>query len=282
MKTSFSKKGICTSAVSPYDNYCIGYSGGENYLTALVLGIGAFEKRFSHPGSNVLDRIVAYDRAETSEAYLGQINMSIVSSFCGPQGLIWGYDIAKKEDISLPASLQTFGLKMIEGIKIKSGENLRKAATALFGTNKERHFPFLPGSHTPCAGRFFTKSGPTNLYGIIAIGIPENREKVACLLMEDVGEITASEGIIQPIKERLMFNAIKSILEVGKNQNIRYQEIFVDFTVKKINPNEIGCVLVAMPFFLLAKKAFNNNLINQDLEAWIKSSQKDFLCNQKF
>jgi histidine decarboxylase len=283
MKPSFLKNEIVKSAISPYDQYCVGYSGQGNYLTALVMGAGVFKKTFSHSGSEVLDKIMAYDQAEIAEAYIGQINMSIVSSFCGPQGLIWGYDLAKKEDISLPAFLPTFQVqKEFEGVKLKNGENLRKAATALFGTNEERHFPFLPGSHVPCAGRTYIKSGPTILYGAIAIGIPEDRGKAGCLLMEDVGEITASEGIIGPIKEKLMFNAIKSAMEVGKNQKIKYQEVFIDFITKKIEPDEMGCVLVAMPYFLLAREAFNEGLLNQNLKEWIENSQKYFLCNQKF
>lgn len=282
MDTFFSKNNIVKSGIGLYENYCVGYPGQGSYLTALVFGAGVFKKTFSHSGSNVLDKIVAFDRAEIFEAYLGQINMSIVSSFCGPQGLIWGYDIAKKEDILLPSFLPTFDFKKLEGIKIKNGENLRKAATALFGTKEKKHFPFLPGCHVPCAGRIFKKSGPTTLYGTIAIGIPEDRENTACLLMEDVGEVMFSEGIIQPIKQKLMFDAISSVLEVGKNQGIKYREIFIDFITQKIDSDEIGCILVAMPYFLLAKKAFNDNLINETLEEWIKDSRQDFLCNQKF
>ena len=282
MNVSFSKEKIVSSALSPYDYYCVGYPGEGNYLTALVMGAGTFKKTFTHPGSKKLDEIVAYDRAEVAEAYIGQINMNIVSSFCGPQGLIWGYDIAKKDDIPLPAFLPTFkkNVQELKGIKIKNGANLRKAAVALFGTNDERHFPFLPGSHVACAGKFYTKPGPTILYGAIAIGIPENRKKAACLLMEDIGEITASDGIMGPIKEKLMLNAIKSVIEVGKNQRVRYQEVFVDFIAKKVKSDEIGCVLVAMPYFLLAKKAFNERLIDQNLKEWMTSTRKYFLCHQ--
>jgi histidine decarboxylase len=287
MKTifsNFSKREIIKSAISPYDNYCTGYPGKGNYLVALVLGFGTTRKTFSHAGSDILDKIVAFDKAETSGAYLGQINMSIVSSFCGIEGLIWGYDLAKKEDIAPPYFLPTFyeNIQELKDIKIKNGENLRKAAMSLFGTNKEKHFPFLPGSHVPCAGRFYDRPGPTILYGAVAIGIPMNRETEACLLMEDVGEITALKGTIEPIKEKLMLNVIESVIKVGENQKIKYQEIFVDFIMGEVKTDEMGCVLVAMPYFLLAKNAFNENLINQDLRRWEEDNRKYFLCNQKF
>jgi len=279
MNAMFSKEEILKLALSSHDDYCVGYPGQGNYTIGLVMGVGSFEKTFSHSGSATLDKIVAYDRAEVSGAYIGQINMSMVSSFCGPQGLIWGYDLAKKDDIQLPAFLPTFkeNEKKLAGIKLRNGENWRKATAALFGTKERKNFPFLPGSHVPCAGRYCIKSGPTILYGAIAIGIPENRNRSACLLMEDIGEITVSEGVITPIKQKLMMNAVKSIIEIGKNQSIKYQEIFVDFISKKVKSNEIGCVLVAMPYFLLAKKAFNKNIIEQNLEEWIKESQPHFL-----
>ena len=277
MKHLFFKKRVIKSILSPYRQYCVGYPGQGNYLSALVMGIGAFKNTFSHSGSDILDKIVAYDKAEVSGAYTGQINMSLVSSFIGSQGLIWGYDIVKQEDIKLPSFLSLQKLSEFQGIEIKNGENLRKASKALFGTNKEKHFPFLPGTHVPCAGRFYHESGPVILYGVVAIGIPRNREKAACLLMEDVGKIVTLGGNIELIKEKIILDTIRSVIKIGRNHGVEYQEIFIDFISEKISPDEMGCVLIAMPYFLLAKKAFNMRLISQSLEEWIKNTQKGFL-----
>jgi histidine decarboxylase len=284
MNISFSKEDIVKSAIGPYDHYCVGHYGKGSYLTALIMEIASFKKTFSHAGSMTLDEIIAYDRAEVFGTYIGQINMIIVSSFCGPQGVIWGYDIAKKEDISLSTLLPNLkkNIKEFRDIEIKNGKNLRKAARALFGTRKGPHFPFLPGTHVPCAGRFFTKLGPAILYGVIAIGIPTDRSQNACVLMEDVGEIVTSGDSLKHQKEKLLKNAIGSVIEIGKNQGIKYKEIFIDFISKKIASNEIGCVLVAMPYFLLAKKALTENLIHQDLKTWIENVKTNFLCNQYF
>ncbi len=279
MKISFSKKKILESAISPFEQYCAGYPGQDSYLTALVVGIESFKQVFSHPGSKKLDSILAYDKAEVSSAYIGQINMSVVSSFCGPQGLIWGYDVAKKEGIGLPSFLSEKSLKKFGGIKIKSGENLREAAQALFGTNDKRHFPLLPGTHVPCAVKSYYKSGPAYLYGTVAIGIPEDRSSAACLFMEDVGEIITENQNIDAIKERVYFNTVQSIIEIGKNQRVKYKEIFVDLVSKKINKGDMGCVLVAMPYFQLAKKAFNKELTEQSISEWIEKSRKHFLRN---
>jgi histidine decarboxylase len=276
MKDFFSKEHI-NSIVGPFNQYCVGYPGQGNYLTALTMGIGSFKKNFSHPGSKRLDSIIAYDRAEISDAYIGQINMIMVSSFCGPQGLIWGYDVVKEESETLPSFLSPEEIREFGQIKIRNGKNLRKAAKALFGSNEKRHFPFLPGTHVPCAGKFQYKEGPTCLYGAIAIGIPENRNNSACLLMEDVGEITIKDKNIDDIKKKISFNVISSVLEIGKCQKINYKEIFVDLISKEIYDNEIGCVLVTMPYFLLAKKAFNDNLAKQNLSEWVLNTKQFFL-----
>jgi len=277
MSIIFSKKKILESVISPFDQYCVGYSGQGSYLTALVMDIGIFEETFSHSGSKKLDSILAYDRAEVGSAYIGQINMSVVSSFCGFQGLLWGHDIAKKESIKLPPFLLEKIFNKFKGIKIKNAENLRKAAQALFGTNDERHFPFLPGTHVPCAVKVYYKSGPAHLYGVVAIGIPKDRSKCACLFMEDVGEIITEQQNIDNIKEKIYANIIQGVIEIGKNQRVEYSEIFVDFMSKKIKSGDRGCVLVTIPYFQLAKKAFNKNLTGQSVSEWLEKSKKHFL-----
>ncbi len=94
-------QGILEKSISPYEKYCDGYgntkSSGNSYLLGFVLSTGKTKKQFYHDGSKMLDEINAFDIAETKGPYIGQINMSIVSSFCGPQGLIWGYDIYASE-----------------------------------------------------------------------------------------------------------------------------------------------------------------------------------------
>lgn len=268
MDVTFSPDEILRSSLSPYNAYCVGYPGSGNYITTLVMGIGVTKKEFSHPGSNILDTIIAYDRAEISDAYIGQINMIMVSSFCGPQGLVWGYDIAREESVNISSLISPEKIREFEGVKIQSGENLRMAARCLFGTVGKKHFPLLPGCHVPCAGRFYTKTGPAFLYAAIAIGIPHNRNEAACLFMEDTGEIIDKINNIEVIKEKIILNSVRSVLQIGKDQGIAYKEIIVDFISKEIRDDEIGCTLIAIPYFLLAKKAFTNDLTYQTLREW--------------
>lgn len=268
METIFSKDKILNSVLSPYDGYCMGYPGAGNYVTALVMGAGVFKKTFSHAGSNTLDAIVAYDRSEIVDAYIGQINMIMVSSFCGPHGLIWGHDIAREGSAGIATLLSPDKCREFDGVEIKNGRNLRVAGRSLFGTLKNKKFPFLPGCHVPCAGRFYTKNGPAFLYGLVAIGIPADREGAACLFMEDAGEIAGATGNFEAVRERILLNSIRSVLQIGKDQGITYKEIYVDFISKEIKADEIGCILVAIPYLLLAKKAFASNLPRMTLKEW--------------
>jgi len=275
MQISFSKSKILRSALSDFDYYCTGYCGKGNYVNALVMTISSHKKKFSHFGSTLLDSIIAFDKAETTEAYIGQINMQIVSSFCGPQGIIWGHDVAK-EDERISSLCENLRYEF-KGIQIGNGENLREAAKMLLGTKNNRHFPFLPGTIVPCAGRFHFAEGPTYMYASVAIGIPNNREKEACLLMENSGQLKETNI---DTRQEIMSDTIQSVLEVGRNHGIAYKEIFVDFIQKRLRSNEMGCALVAMPYFLLAKKAFNINLQEQTLRKWVKSSEKYFLSDR--
>lgn len=269
MNKIFVKEEIIKASQSPYENYSVGYPMSGNYLTALVIDIGSSKKRFNHDGSEWLDGIIAYDKAEASDTYIGQINMITVSSFCGPHGLIWGYDIAKEDSQDISSIISQDKLKEFNGVTIRNGKNLRMAANSLFGTLNEKHFPFLPGSHVPCAGKYYTKAGPALLYGAIAIGIPENREDSACVLMEDPGEIILrGDETKESIEEQIILNNIRSVVEIGKIQNIKYKEIFIDFYSKNIDKDEVGCVLVAMPYFHLAKKAFCEELSSCTLDEW--------------
>ena len=64
---------------------------GEGYVAGLKVDAGKRKKT----DDNVLDNIVSYDRAESKNAYMGQINMITASSFTGLQGSTLGYDILR-------------------------------------------------------------------------------------------------------------------------------------------------------------------------------------------
>lgn len=274
----FSPRDIVRSSIGPDDQYCVGYTGRGGYCIALVMGIGVAGETFARHGSERLDSIVAYDRAEVDDAYIGQINMIIVSSFCGPQGVIWGHDIARNT-ISFPTLLSEEELEEFKGVSIASGEKLRESSRMLFGTREKRHFPLLPGSHVPCAGKHCSYRGPAVLYTAVAIGIPEDRSGCACLLMEDAGVCPggSSPEDLSEARKRIFLNMIRSVARVGDNHDISYKEIIVDVVFGEVAGGEIGCALVAAPYFHLARGSYDRDLPRMSLQEWYGIKRDNFL-----
>lgn len=275
---------ILQNAVGPYKNYCDGYfsfypNKRGNYICPITLSAAKVPRKFYHAGSGKLDEINAFDLAEAEGAYIGQLNLISATSFCGPMGAIWGYDLVKPDNLKKNRIEESSQIEDYNGrqIPVYSAEALIKAAELLFGTKKELHFPIIPGAQVPHAGKSIEKPGPTKLYCGIGIGIPEDRERTAVLWMEDV-------GILDCAKERIMESLAKSIIEVGYNQDIKFHEIFVSVKdTGEINRDEIGCAFVAVPYIVLAEGAVPekdvNKLMKLSLEEWEKEAKPYFLCD---
>jgi histidine decarboxylase len=274
----FSPRDIVRSSIGPDDQYCVGYTGHGGYCLALVMGIGMVKETFRQSGSQSLDAVVAYDGAEVDEAYIGQINMITVSSFCGPQGVIWGHDVARN-GISFPLPLDQDELSEFGGVTVTSGEKLREASRMLFGTRHKRHFPLLPGSHVPCAAKYRHYRGPSALYAAAAIGIPRDRSRSACLLMEDVGVCPSEELADGGLKarKRLAINMIRSVLRIGENHGVFYGEVIVDVMLREVEKGNIGCALVAAPYFHLARNGYDRDLPRMSLQQWYGMKRRKFL-----
>lgn len=281
--------------ISNYDHYCAGYQNPDNqgagYFLGVCLNVGKVPIKFRHPGSEVLDKINAFDMAEATGTYLGQINMIKVSSFCGLQGQLWGYDIAKHELLRNKKSLLIARIKNKNNkdISVYSAKPILDAMERLIGTRDEKRFPLLPGSHVPCATKQITKAGPCHLYCAIAIGIPQNRKNNACLLMEDIGELgtgTEDGEFLNEYKHNVLISVAKSVLAVGENQLISYKEIFVELVDIVVEGGSMGCALIAAPYFCMAKKAVPNNVNSIEdlkkisLREWESLTKRSYLSER--
>lgn len=262
---------------SPYADYCDGYGNpgaqGNGYVLGFVMDIGKTKLSHIAAGSRNLDEIDAFDKAEVKGATIGQINMITVSSFCGPMGYIWGYDLARHDTLrQIPQIGVITTTYKNQTVPVYSLKPLLEATKALFGTVAEQRFPIMPGSHVPCAKKSITRQGPIYLYSGLAIGIPQDRDKNACLLMEDIGW-TESDSFT--IREQLHEKLAQSILKIGENQHVVYKEIFLDIKISFIEKDEIGCALVACPYLTLARNALPNQqeqlLKTMFLSEWNKS-----------
>ncbi len=80
-----------------------------------------------------------------------------------------------------------------------------------------------------------------------------------------------------------MINLSKSILTIGKNQQVQYSEIFIGIEHITIATDEIGCALAASPYFTLAQGAFpkSNAIHHLSLEEWEATVASQFLYNSE-
>jgi len=267
------KEQILEVSASPYRNYCAGYPGTGGYIVTTVMGISAVADPCGHSGFNLLDSIKAFDLAESTEAYIGQINMATVSSFCGPEGLIWGHDVARTKAPSPHPLAGAEGMEEFGDIRLHAGSDLRLAARALFGTASSRRFPILYGSHVPCASRYRTARGPARLYAACAVCVPAGRDVAACLLLEDAGDLEYSldENGIAVARDHILKDMLRAARAIGGNHGTAYTDLYIDFTQRRIEEDEVGCALVAMPYIQIAQGAYNKGIATQPLEEWERS-----------
>lgn len=263
-------------AISPYKDYCEGYgnvgSSGNNYILGFILAVGKTKMHLSHDGSQTLDEIMAFDLAEVEHTYLGQINMSTVSSFCGPQGLIWGYDICPTNKLKNQKPLFQIKNHKHHLIDVLSIGPLLDSTEDLFGSSNKRRFILKPGSHVPCANKSMKLHGPGRIYSAIGVGIAKNREKDACLLMEDFGKIPETNDL-KGYENIILNKMAQSVVQVGKNQKVEFEKIFVGLRSIYAKDNEIVCALIAAPYFTIAQGAIVNDLDTMSkisLEKWRK------------
>jgi len=118
------------------------------------------------------------------------------------------------------------------------------------------------------------------LYCSFALGIPTDRDKNAILLMEDVGW-TLLHGDTIDFNEQyghVMDSLIRSVLQVGENQSVKYENVYVALKEIVVQPGEVGCALVAAPYITLPSHAMPpggaEQMLSLNLAEWQVAIQK--------
>ncbi|RNL49074.1 histidine decarboxylase, pyruvoyl type [Paraeggerthella hongkongensis] len=284
---------IDKTAISPYDDYCDGYgmpgAYGNGYVSVLKVSAGTVEKT----NDMLIDGIVTYDKAETADAYVGQINMLTASSFCGMAGQVWGYDLARHDDIASGASTPLFTEKQFDGseLKVFDAQPLLNAGIELFGTAENRRYHPIPGAHTICANKGITAYRPKEdrplkegeAYGVwsfIAISLSADRDFAADLFIEDAGVWTENDNEQDMLAylEQHRKEIVWSVVECGRDSSVLFDRTYVSFAYRMMKPNEIGNAITVGPYVTLARNAVPAtgfaSLNSLHLSDWLK--QMDF------
>lgn len=271
---------VVNGAVGPFDEYCDGYgnpgTSGVGYISVLTLSTGKVLKKMDH----VLEGIVSYDRAEANDAYVGQINMIAASSFNGVNGAVWGYHLAKDEEIAGGTLKPMMHKKRHDGVDIPiyPVTPLLKAGERLLGTCDQRRFPIIPGGHVVCAVKDLTVPGPTSVWCAIALAIAEDRQRDSNLFIEDVGQGIPAESEMERVAylDKLMENVAESVILCGEDQKVKYKEIFIGYKTEWIPEGYVGCSLTCAPYVVLAKNAVPpgqepSDMLDMTISGWEKT-----------
>lgn len=276
------------TAISPYNRYCDGYSRpgsmGNGYVSVVKVVTGTVEKTDDF----LLDGIVAYDKAEANDAYIGQINMETASSFCGIAGQVWGYDLAIADEIAQCQQQPLLEATQYDGspLPVYDAQPLINAGIELFGRESDRRFPPAPGAHVICANKSVTSVRPKEVplqegqsYGVwsyIALSIAKDRDNSADLFIEDAGLWTKNDNPddLKSFLEQHREAVVWSIVACGENQSVLYDRTYISFAYTIMKPGHIGTALTVAPYVTLARDAIPSggfNSLNQiTLSQWIK------------
>lgn len=254
---------VISQAIGPSKEFCMGYMNpgahdGEGYISTLKLSVGTVDVKDLDA---VTESILAYERCSTSDAYCGQVNMQNTSSaFCGLNGAIWGLDICKHETIAsgkeTPMYMQS--REGGKGIPVYNICPLLDATERLFGKEKHRRFPPMPGAHIVCAGQDVSARGPLWVWACIGVAIPKNRDHAACLFVEDAnvyGNDSTTESEVIGYLEGTLRKVTHTIAICGEDQGIEYDRIYAGYKYVFVEPNQVGCALTTVPSVYLAQNA---------------------------
>lgn len=275
----FTKKhlDVDKTAISRYQKYSRGYMEpgniGNGYVTGLKVDSGICEKT----DDNVLDGIVAYDRAECKNAYIGQVNMVTASSFTGIQGHVLGYDILHNPEIDNSSPL--FFVDQWDGSKlpIYDAKPLQDTLVEYFGIIKDhqdlRRFYPAPGCFLACANKEVIAERPKKdvplkpgqAYGVwsaIAISFAKNPDRDSNMFIEDAGIWeTPNESELISFMKKHLHKIAKSIGKCGKDENTLFKESWIGFSHTMMKPGQIGKAITVGPYFTLPIDSIPNGSI---------------------
>ncbi|MGA7836026.1 MAG: histidine decarboxylase, pyruvoyl type [Acidimicrobiales bacterium] len=263
--------------IGPFDEFCDGYgnpgSMGTGYVSVLKLSTGSV----LGTTDEALEAIASLNRAETSDAYVGQVNATSSGSFSWLNGMIWGYDIARHDELASDSLKPLFCRERRDGtwLPVYRATPLLEAGERLFGTATVRRFPLMPGSHIICGAKEVTASGPSRVWSAIALAVADDRDENSSLFIEEVGSDSVQETYEPEDRYLHEFRRLERLVDsamlCGDDVGVRFKEVFVGFTSEWVPEGKVGCALSCVPYLVLARHAVPptpNELLTMSLSEW--------------
>ncbi len=239
--------------------------------------------------------------------------MGTASSFCGVNGAVWGYHLAKAESIANGTLKPMFAypgpgyppddkLPRQGPVPVYPVAPLLDAAERLFGRMDQkgaseqdlRRFPPMPGAHVICANKDASARGPGYFWAAIAIAIVKDRHTESNLFIEDADVIPATNWVnsddsvswsptpaqVQTQLQQHLRNVTKSMVLCGQDQDVLFKEIFAGVKFIFAGQDEWGCALTCAPYVTLARNAVPAgkppaSILDMTITEWEKSVNLD-------
>ena len=259
-------------AISPFKEYCDGFMSpgaqGMGYINALKVA-ASYTKATN---DRLLDGITAFDQAETRGSYIGQINMITASSFSGIAASVWGYDIARNEELDNQVPL--FEIEQYDNtmMQVYDAGPLLDAATTLFGTMEYGpdglRYPLAPGAHVICANKSTTAYRPVEgaplregeAYGVwsyISLSFARDRSVHASCFIEDTGIWTENDDpeALKAFLEDHRYNVAQCTVNCGNDSQVPFEKSYIGYAYCIMKPDCVGTAITVGPYFSLAQNA---------------------------
>lgn len=264
---------VVNSAVGASKEFCMGYMNpgvkdGQGYISTFKLSAGTVD--VEDPGL-IMEQIVAHDQCKKNDAYISQINQISASSFCGLNGAVWGFDLAKYDNIASGEENPIYMQSQTNGseIPVYAIKPLLDATERLFGKINQRRFPLMPGAHVICANKDVIAYGPLWVWSSLCIAIPANRNEGSVFYLEDAntyGDDSTTEGEMIGFLEGIQRKLTNSAVLCAQDQGITYERIYVGYKYTFVEPEQIGCALACSPYIYLAQNAIPEGMEAADLQ----------------
>lgn len=261
---------VVSKAMGSNEQFCTP-SPSNTHLTTVKLSVNTVPSKDTDTISEI---ILATNQCKCNDAYIGHVNIYPCACSYGQEEVIWGVDLAKSDDYEEILYMQeTHKRKDIPVISIKP---LLRATERLFGQYNQQRFPILQGSDILASSRKIVAKGPTWVWALIGIGIPEDRNSGSCLLVEDAsahGDYNTPEGELIGYLEKMQKKITNGITLTAKSLDITLSRIHIGYKYTFAAPGELGCAIACAPFVHLPKNAIPQgaeakDLLNLSISQW--------------
>lgn len=250
---------VAENAIGNNPDFCTGCTGsctgnGGGYVVALKMSADTVLLEDLDTLSQV---DVAAGRCARNDAYLGKVNLLGSFRYIGPDGALWGYDLARHDGLDVQQPLFRLPRQDADELPVYDMKPLLNAAERIFGTADSQRFPIRPGSCLAGEGRRMEARGPVWIWSVMGVAIPANRNVAAVTVACDAGLFgngSNDENDMIGYADGALRRVAHGLLAAGNDMQAVWEKLYVGCKYIFVEPEHLGCVVAYAPAFRLARR----------------------------